>query len=228
MTTTAKSVLTRVAETLADENSVRWSVAELCRYFNDGQNAIRELNPDATSVTTTMALVAGARQALPAQAAMLLDIIGNTDGASIRQCGRKALDAQVPNWQQATASTTIRHFMFDDRDETEFYVYPPAAAGASLEVRYSAYPTPISDGYTLASTVADVTGNMALPDKYANALREYVLSRAFDKDGEHPANAARSVKHYSAFLSALGMGAQAQAANNPRPITAKAALDANP
>ena len=216
MTTTAQSILRQVVETLADETSVRWTVAELCRYFNTGQHAIREIEPDATSVTATMALAAGARQTLPAQAAQLLDILGNTNGPGVRQTGRRAMDAQLPSWRTMTGQAVIQQWMFDDRDETVFYVFPPAAAsGASLDVTYSAYPTAISESYTTSNTVADVTGNMGLPDKYANALREYVLSRAFAKDGEHPANQARSNAHYGAFVQALGGGSQGQTATQP-------------
>lgn len=215
MTTSAQSILRQVVETLADETSVRWTVAELCRYFNAGQNAIREVEPDATSVTAPLALVAGARQTLPAQAAQLLDILGNTDGAGVRQTGRRAMDAQLPGWRTLPGQTDIKQWMFDDRDETVFYVFPPAAVGASLDVTYSAYPTAISDSYTLSQTVADVTGNLGLPDKYANALREYVLYRAFAKDGEHPANQARSAAHYAAFAQALGGSAQGKAATQP-------------
>lgn len=215
MTTTAKSILKQAATTLADADSDRWTVAEMCAYFNAGQNAIRELEPASTTVTAPLALVAGARQTLPAQAAQLLDILGNSNGAGVRQTGRRAMDAQLPSWRALTGQAVIQQWMFDERDETVFYVYPPAAVGASLDVTYSAYPSAISEAYTTSNTLDDVTGNMGLPDKYANALREYVLYRAFAKDGEHPANQARSDRHYGAFVQALGAGTQGQTATQP-------------
>jgi hypothetical protein len=228
MTTTAQSVLRQAVETLADDASVRWKVAELCRYFNAGQNAVRELDPTATGVTEPLALAAGARQLLPAAAAQLIEVIGNTTGPAVRQTGRRAMDAQLPGWQRMAGTLEVKQWMFDERDETAFYVFPPALLGASLDVTYSAYPAPISEAYADSATVLTVTGNMDLPDKYANALREYVLYRAYAKDGEHPANAGRSDRHYAAFAAALGGSAAAEASSKPRKTNAEEAARANP
>jgi hypothetical protein len=46
---------------------------------------------------------------------------------------------------------------------------------------------------------------------FAGALMDYVLYRAYSKDGEVPNSAARAVAHYQAFEAALGMTAQADA-----------------
>lgn len=225
MSTPAQTLLLSVVTTLKDEGAVRWTIPELCAYFNEGQHAVREADPTATSVTESVALVAGARQSLPAGGAQLLEVLGNTDGAPVRQTGRRAMDAQLPAWRTMTGAATILQWMFDERDETAFYVYPPAAVGASLDLTYSAYPTPIS---TAPTTLAAVSDPMGLPDKYANALREYILHRAYAKDAEHPANAQRADRHYAAFAAAVGMGEQATASTAPRRSTASDTQKANP
>lgn len=219
MTIAAQDILRRAAQTLVDADSVRWTVAELCGYFNDGQREIVNQRPDAKAVTASLALVAGARQVIPDTGLKLIDVVRNTAGTkrAIRQCSMALLDAQLPGWQGLTGSTDIVHFMFDDREPRAFYVYPPAAAtGASVELKHSVAPTDIDEAYAVDDTVADVTGNMDLSDSYANGLREYVLYRAYSKDSEHPANAGRAQSHMAAFLAAIGVDAQTTAAVAPR------------
>ena len=48
-----------------------------------------------------------------------------------------------------------------------------------------------------------MTGNISVVDTYANALMDYILYRAFSKDAEFAANAARATAHYGAFSSAM-------------------------
>jgi hypothetical protein len=222
MATNASHILTTVANALADDTLVRWTTSELCRYFNDGQRAILEYAPDAKTITAPLALVAGARQSLPAGAASLLDVIGNTDAKmrAVRKCDRKVLDAQFPAWRSYTQALEIQNYTYDERDSTVFFVYPPAAVGASLDVMYSAYPTDISTAYADGTLPSAVTGTMNLPDEYGNALREYVLYRAFTKDGEHPSNQQRAATHWGSFMSALGIEEEGNAKTNPRPAPA--------
>ena len=44
-----------------------------------------------------------------------------------------------------------------------------------------------------------VTGDLGVPDIYANAVQDYVLYRAYTKDSEYAGNAARAQAHYAAF-----------------------------
>ncbi len=214
MAITAKSILDRVVTTLSDETSVRWTVAELIRYLNDGQREIATYRPDATATTVSVDLAVGARQALPTNALKLLEVIGNSSGtkAAVRKIDQKLLDAQVPGWQSGTTNTVIKHYMYDVRDIRVFYVYPPAATGASLEMLISAKPTDIATQSSLGS----VTGDISVYDLFANALNDYVLYRAFAKDSEFSGNAARATAHYTAFQQAVGVEASATAVATPK------------
>jgi hypothetical protein len=215
MAITAQSILTRVATTLADETNVRWTVPELVRYLNDGQREVVTYRPDATATTASVSLVEGARQALPATAYKLLDVIRNTGGTktAVRKIDQKLLDAQLPTWQNGSKSSTIKHYMYDVREIHVFYVYPPAAAtGASLEVLYSAKPTDITEQNTLGA----VTGEISVIDLFANALADYILFRAFAKDAEYAPNAARATAHYQAFQNGVGVEASATSVASPK------------
>ena len=212
MAITAQSILQRVVTSLTDESNVRWTLTELIRYFNDGQREIVTYRPDSTSTTSTVALVAGARQTIPTTAFKVLDVIRNTGGVAVRKIDMKLLDAQVPAWQSGTTSTTIKHYMYDLRDIDVFYVYPPAAVGASLEMLLSVKPTDISE----TTSMVVVAGNLSVQDLFANALQEYILYRAFAKDAEYAGNAGLAAAHYQAFQNAVGVEASATGAAAPK------------
>lgn len=207
MPLTAKSILRRVVDTLQDTTSVRWPIAELVRYLNDGQREILVYRPDALNVTSTLTLATGARQTLPANGAKLLDVIRNTSGTkrAVRQVDKQVLDAQVPAWQSMTAASEIVHFMYDARDPRTFYVYPPATSSASLEIVYAKYPTDITEPAADGAIWSDVTGDISLADTYGNALADYVLARAYSKDADYTANLQRAAGHYNTFANALGV-----------------------
>jgi len=205
MTIAAQSIIRRVVETMQDNTSVRWPVAELVRYLNDGQREVVLYRPDSMVTNATITLASGAKQALPTNGSKLIDVIRNTAGTkrSVRMTVRNILDTQSPNWYNLTGLTEILHYMYDPRDPKVFYVYPPAAAsGASVEVVYSAYPTDITEPADGALYSA-VTGNISLPDIYGNVLADYILYRAYTKDSEYAGNAQRAQAHYGAFQAAL-------------------------
>jgi len=205
MPISAQSIIRRAVETMQDNTSVRWPVAELVRYLNDGQREVVLYRPDSMVTNATVALVAGAKQAVPTNGSKLIDVIRNTAGTkrSVRMTVRNILDTQSPNWYNLTGVTEILHYMYDARDPKVFYVYPPAAStGASVEIVYSAYPTDITEPADGALYTA-VTGNISLPDIYGNVLADYILYRAYTKDSEYAGNAQRAQAHYAAFQAAL-------------------------
>ena len=205
MTIAAQSIIRRVVETMQDNTSVRWPVAELVRYLNDGQREVVLYRPDSMVTNATVALAGGAKQALPSNGSKLIDVIRNTSGTkrSVRMTVRNILDTKSPNWYNLTGVTEILHYMYDARDPKVFYVYPPAASsGASVELVYSAYPTDITEPADGALYSA-VTGNISLPDIYGNVLADYILYRAYTKDSEYAGNAQRAQAHYGAFQAAL-------------------------
>lgn len=213
----AKTIIQRVVDTLQDTTSIRWPVAELVRYLNDGQREIVLHRPDAFTISQSLTLIAGTRQTLPANGAKLLDVVRNTSGAAIRMINREILDAQTPGWHSLTGSTNILHFMFDAREPRVFYVYPPATNQAKVDITYTAYPTDIAEP-AAGTQHANVVGNISLPDIYGNALQDFILYKAYTKDSEYAGNAQRAQAHYAAFANALGLEIKATVAVAPNPI----------
>jgi hypothetical protein len=220
MTTPAQTIIQSAAETLQDLSAVRWSTAELVRYLNAGQLETVVLRPDANTVNATFTCAAGAKQALPANAVRLLDVTHNVAATSsrgvVRMINRNLLDNQVPNWHAQTGSVNIKHFMLDVVDRNTFYVFPPAFDTAQINIVYAAYPTPVAIP-AANTTFTAVTGNIAIPDIFANALVDYVLYKAFAKDAELQSNAARAQAHYAAYGNALGVELKSAAGVTPTP-----------
>lgn len=218
MPISAQSIIRRAVETLQDPTSVRWPISELVRYLNDGQREVVLYRPDSMVTSTSRSLATGTRQTLP-NGSKLIEVVRNTGGTkrAIRMVNREILDAQTPGWHNLTGATDILHYMYDPRDPTVFYVYPPAATGASVEIVYAAYPVDIVEPADGALYTA-VAGNISLPDIYGNVIQDYILYRAYTKDSEYAGNAQRAQAHYAAFANALGIEIKATVAVAPNPI----------
>jgi hypothetical protein len=220
MSIAAQALIRRVVETLQDTTSIRWPVAELVRYLNDGQREIIVHRPDAMVTNASLTLTAGTKQSLPANGAKLIDVVRNSAGSkrAIRMCAREILDAQSPGWHNLSGVTEIVHFMFDPRDPKVFYVYPPAqSAGASVDLVYSALPTDIAEP-AAGTDYSAVSGAISVPDIYSNALQDYVLYRAYTKDSQYAGNEARAQARYAAFANALGIEIKATVAVAPQSV----------
>ena len=224
MTISAQSIIRRATDLLQDQTSVTWPASELVRWLNDAQRAIVKARPDAMNTTTTMTLAAGSRQdldnaALTPPPAKLIEITRNmattSSKGAVTLIPRKVLDAQTPNWHNIPGTVNILHYMFDARDPKTFYVYPPALATAQLEVMYAAYPTDItepSDG----ALWSVVTGNLSLPDIYADDVLNLILFRAYSKDMESAGNEARAAAYLNMVTASLGAEIAATVAVAPK------------
>lgn len=221
MAITAQSIIRRCVDTLQDSTSVRWPVAELVRYLNDGQREIVLHRPDAGLSSATISCVAGTKQSIPPNGAKLIEVVRNAKPGgtfrAVRLTNKELLEAQIPNWHTMTPQDEVLHFMYDARDPKGFYVYPPATTNARLDITYSAYPTDIAEPPD-GSTYTAVTGNISVPDIYANALQDYILYRAYTKDSEYAGNAQRAQAHYAAFANALGVEVKATVAVSPSSV----------
>ncbi len=202
MTTTAQSVVFEVQTKLQDLTGIRWPATEIVRDLNDGQREIVQKRPEMSETTTALVLVAGAKQTVPATCCKLIDIPRNTNGAAIRPADRNLLDALDPNWYTRTGTRQIKHFTQESGRAKTFYVYPPATAGASVDLVHAPYPTdvPVPGGVTYAQ----VTGDIDVDDVFKSALIHFCLFRAFSKDAEFGGNAGLAVTHYGLFKSEVG------------------------
>ncbi len=195
MTFSVQSVIDRVQTTLQDTTGIRWPVAdELVLWINDAQREIALLKPDASATNATITLVTGTKQSIPSAGNRLLRVVRNMSAASggtgkrsIRLVSREILDAQTPDWHDPTVTgdaahtSVVKHYMYDEQDPRNFYVYPGVSGSAYVEIVYSANP----------STVG-INDDLSIPDIYANAVMNYALYMAYMKDAEYAGNRQRA------------------------------------
>ena len=219
-TLTGANLLSRIKDTLQDTTSVRWPEAELLRYINDAQREIVNFRPDSSATTANVQLVTGTKQTLPSGGLRLIKLTRNMDGTSGGASGKRAirivnvdiLNTQEPNWHDASAATgdsahgtTVKHYVFDDDDPRNYYVYPGVSGNAYVEIVYSAAPTDL----------ANSSATISVDDIYGNAIIDYVLFRAYMKDAEYAGNPQRAQNHYQLFTASIGQGGQSQMLLDP-------------
>jgi hypothetical protein len=123
---------------------------------------------------------------------------GGTGKRSVRLVSRDILDSQTPDWHDPTVSgdaahtNIIKHYVYDEQNPRNYYVYPGVAGSAYVEIVYSANPTTVAQN-----------GNLSIPDIFANAVADYVLFRAYTKDAEYAGNVQRASTHYNLFINSV-------------------------
>lgn len=218
-TLTGANLLSRIKDTLQDTTSVRWPEAELIRYINDAQREIVNFRPESSATTTNVQLTTGTKQTLPTAGLRLIKVVRNMSAASGSATGKRAirivnpdiLNTQEPDWHDpgvsgdAAHTTIVKHYMFDEDDPRNYYVYPGVAGNAFVEVVYSASPTDLT---ATSSTIG-------VDDIYANAIIDFVLYRAYMKDAEYAGNAQRASNHYQLFTGSISQGVQSSTLLDP-------------
>lgn len=218
MAVTVQSVIDRAQTVLQDTTGVRWPVVgELVLWVNDAQREIALLKPDASAQNDTVTLVAGTKQTIPSTGNRLLKAVRNMSASSggagrraVRLVDREVLDAQTPDWHDPTVSgdaahaSVVQHYIYDESNPRNFYVYPGVSGSAYLEIIYSANPT-----------IVGQNDNLSIPDIFANAIMNYVLYMAYMKDAEFAGNAQRASNHYQVFTASVTGKAQIDAITTP-------------
>jgi hypothetical protein len=220
MAVTVQSVIDRVQKTLQDTTGVRWPVVdELVLWVNDAQREIALLKPDSSAKNTTVTLATGTKQEIPSDGNRLLRVVRNMSAASngvgrraVRIVSREVLDAQTPDWHDpsvtgdAAHTQVIKHYIYDEANPRNFYVYPGVSTASSsfVEIIYSANP----------ATVAQ-NGNLDIPDIFANAVMNYVLYMAYMKDAEYAGNNQRAASHFQLFMASITGKGQIDALTSP-------------
>jgi hypothetical protein len=183
-----------------DAAGFRWSNAELIDYINDAQLMIAVLRPDSSVGSAVATLVAGTKQALPAEGFRLMDVIrnvkaDNAPGRAVRITDRDTLDMFEPSWHTRTPVAEVKHYIYDEANPLEYYVYPPVAAGTKIDIRYTKRP----------AVVTQTTDELSLTDAYFEPTLMYVMYRSYLKDLEFAGNAALASQYLQAASGMLGV-----------------------
>lgn len=210
-TITAQAIINQAATQLLDNSNIRWTRAELLNWVNLGQKQIVIMAPNATNKVAVYQLASGTRQTIPSDGWTLLDVIRNmgTDGTkpgrAVRQVSEELLDNFNPNWHAALPTAVVQNAVFDQQDQTVFYVYPPNNGRGYVQVNYSPIPVPITSE-TQAISISDI---------FEPVLIDYVLYRACSKDAEYAPGLQLAAGYLQTFMTSMQAKTNSELANSP-------------
>ena len=213
MAVTAQTILTRVRSQLIDELATkRWSDDELLRWLSDGQRTLVAADPSLGVVTSALMMVAGTQQTLPEGGFLLMDIQRNmgadglTPGRVVTVISRENLDRVDPYWHASRRSDQTLHYIYDPKQPTTYYIYPPSTGASYLDVSRAEVPPEF----------AKLDDTMTVPDLYQTALFDYVMFRAHQKDTDYSAGNEKAQVYlglFQAFAAAHDAGLLDESAN---------------
>lgn len=214
MAQTVGAIIDRVKRILQEkgDDGIRWKNSELIDWLNEAYTLIATHRPDAFSVVDDIELSEGVEQRLPDDGLRLFEILATVDGHDITAIDLLSLTRLRPSWRRESATTHIERYIYDLRDPTRFWVYPPAESGVAVLAWYAAEPEP-HDRESLNAIHEDA---IRVEATYAPVLVDYMLYRAFSKDAEGEANQQRASNHLQAATQALEMKAQGDGVTAPQ------------
>lgn len=198
-------VIPHITDVLVDSGMVTWNKDAVVRAIDLGINTVCGYRPDAYTTSTTLTLVSGVNQTLPAAVQRILgdgcNVIDDLDADPfVRVLPADAL-AQVGSWFDEPECDEVHDVYYDERHPERFQVYPPADAGIKIKLLTSAVP---------AATVsaASATTDFPLSDKYLPMVIDWALSRLFSADKPESPNYGRGIDHRNNFYNLMGIKIQ--------------------
>lgn len=194
--TTAAALIDLATGLLEDPGNDVWGRTELLGYLNDALKALAEKLPGEFVQIAVLTLAAGTKQTVPAGTVGIIRPVGNIDatetvrGRVIRPVDKALLDAGAPSWMTATPGVT-RQLAISPSSDSDFWVSPPAVAGAKIEAEVEVDPT-----------VASQSSTLEVDAKYHPALVDYVVFRALSKDSEYAVD-GKAAAFFEKFLNAV-------------------------
>lgn len=205
MAFTYASVMRQMTTILQDAGAVRWTAPEMKEWIDLALVDIFTAKPNAKVTVVHHPLVAGPRQTLRDEYAMVLKFLRNTTGGAIQMLDNTdTLDRWQPGWDSLPGALRIQYVHHSQVTPRIFTVVPPATSVASLELEVAVAPTPVAGpSGGAASDPAAYTGNVDLPDAYKTAVLHFALYRAFMKDGDNQASSAQAQAHQAIAAKAI-------------------------
>lgn len=207
------SVVLEASDQLNDQGTppfVRWPVAVLLTYLNDALIQVGNFRPDAFTSTVSLALVAGNQQALPVQYTLLKSIdsngaASNCPGSPITEASLDIMRAFFKKNCQPTggeASYRVNTFSYDAKNPNVFYV-SPAVPDSAVGTDVNATVVGPAPQYVMADYTTPT--NIAIDQKYRNALISWMLFKAYEVDTESQTSRQTKMDAVSMFFKTLGV-----------------------
>ena len=216
----ASTIINEVARQVNDAAFARWTLNDQFVYLTEASRQLVLIQPRANpSVVSVKLTPSNTLQSLPDDASSLIDITrnmgsnGTTPGRVITISDRQALDGLNANWHNATGSTTIDNYTYDDRSPLTFYVSPPPASAPDIYVEMVYAIQPVD--------VTALDQDLDVLDIYQAPLVEYMLYRCFSVNAKSDTDRAVAKEHLSYFymmLDAKDKATMLMTPNNPQNV----------
>lgn len=173
-TRTVSDVKTTIERQWGDESGVQLSLPDIIRWINDGQREIAETNTSINEKKAVANVVVGqdlyALRNDPSFAGIALINSVRYNGIPLKAITfQEAEKYIVTDSVTATGTPTM---WYEDNNDLRLYPQPDANLTGGLTVYFTTTPTPV----TTVGSMLDI------PDRYFNALIQYVMSQAYEMD----------------------------------------------
>jgi hypothetical protein len=202
---TVRALIDQAEEILQDAGNDAWGESDLVKWYNHAASQAVTLEDKANTVIEPVKLAAGTLQYIPARGLKFLRVTrnmgtdGKTAGEAVTFCTLAVLETWNRNWNTATASVAIIHYM--PHTDTAWYCYPPSDGTGYVEEQFSQVPPVIvwdEDG-------AWENALVGVDDAYVDPVLQFMLAYAFMKDTDFPGNMQRALNHHNLALQGLGL-----------------------
>lgn len=186
---------------------VRWTEAELADYLTGAVAQVAALKPTLFTSFVPLPLAPGTVQTVPAEYAELVDVTHNlnADGTQGEPINPGSFSVARALGRSSCAPAygdgyVVRSYTVHPDNDTVFYVDPPVPGGGTRAVwaLVRLAPRKITVG-TDAVIMANTT-----PELYREALKDWMLYRAFSKETESSDSFEKAQAHYKAFMQFIG------------------------
>jgi hypothetical protein len=212
MAITVPQIIQDVSTQLNDQEPgftfTRWTQLELLTYLNEALIEVANYRPDAYIATGLITLVAGSQQLLGVDVSFLVSLNSSGSGALCPDAPITQVDLNLMRtfYKKPCLPTggaeeyRVRSWAYDAKNPLVFYVSPPVPAGNTTKV----VMTVIAKASQFTS--ADLGGSpLDIDQKYYNALKYWMMARAYEVDTESSTSQAESERYRKQFYGALGV-----------------------
>lgn len=216
MAVNVTDIMGAAARLLLDEDHDRWTLEALADYINEAMQAIALAKPDSFVTQTTIPLVAGTFQSLPANVVAFLGRARDgTMGRAVTPIEREQMDSLVREWGNPAVlpyGKTPTHIITDAGDPRTFHIVPGNDGTGSIVARCAVLPPTLA---TATDPDLITSWNIVIPllPIYSPALIDYTVFRALSIEWNSPAGVARADAHLRLFQTALGIRAESEVAS---------------
>ncbi|WBA13843.1 phage adaptor protein [Salinivibrio proteolyticus] len=185
------SLIERVADELIDQRYTRWTKANHLHNLNDAIAVILMSRPDLGRETKSQTVKKGqSRVDLPDDAYRLLNV-NHANGYGLQFVDLYRLNQNYPLWRTMIDAQPT-NWTRNDNDSLSFYLFPVPEQDVDIEYDYS------------RQIIIKVDSDpFPLPPIYEALVFDFMLFRAYSKDGRSEAEAAKATYHLNNFQNAL-------------------------